>query len=136
MMLFARSITRLSVVVLLSGAFTVALASRADAQQIALQAVNATLTVADDGSAQATFSIKVTNSEESPMTGFLVTYSDGSTAPIADVPAHGAVVSDPQNAVLDLSQSQSASVPVSVTLTYTLNGSPVTVQSGITLTRS
>ena len=124
-----------AVVLFLSCLFAVAFATGAEAQQLSVTAVNASMSVAPDGTAQATFSIKVTNNERSPMTNFFVTFKDGTTATLPDVPAQDSVVSDPQTRFVDLSQNASVNIPIPVTLTYNLDGNPVEISWGIVLTR-
>jgi len=130
MMLITR---RVVTVCFLSCLFTVALATRTEAQQLGLSAINATVVIQPDGTVQATFTIQVTNREQAAMTNFTVTYTDGTTAFLPDIPSQGSAVSDPQSRTIDISHNGSASIPVPVTLTYNLDGTPVEVSKSIAL---
>src|SRR5689334_4293980 len=90
--------------------FAFASASRAEAQQLSVSAVNASVTVQPDGSAQATFSIQVTNKERRAMTNFFVVFADGTTATLDDVAPQGTVVSQPQTLTIDVSQNSSVNI--------------------------
>jgi hypothetical protein len=135
MTILMHSAKRFGLVLFLSSLFAVALAPRAEAQQLSLQAVDVAVTAPQDGTAQATFRIKVTNNEQTPLVNFVVTFKDGTTALLGDVPAQDSLVSQPQTKFIDAS-TPSASIPIPVTLTYTLDGNPVEIPWAIVLTRS
>jgi hypothetical protein len=128
-------ITRGFATLFCAGLFAVLSASSAQAQQLSASPVDATVVV-QDGTAQATFSVKVINNEQTAMTGFVITFKDGTTAALGDIDAQGSAVSDPQTQTIDVSNFPSASVPVQVTLTFTLNGDAVSMPWVISLFRS
>lgn len=134
MTILMNSAKRFASVLFLSGVFTVALAPHAEAQQLSLKAVDVVMAAPQDGTAQATFSISITNNEQAPLASFTVAFKDGTTTLLGDVPAQGSLVSQPQTKLVDVSNA-SASIPIPVTLTYALDGNPVEVPWAIVLTR-
>jgi hypothetical protein len=126
--------TRVSMVVLATGMFVVALAPCAEAQQLSINAVEVAISAPQDGVAQATFRISVTSSEQSALMSFTVAYKDGTKVELGDVPAQGSLVSALQTKYIDAS-TPSASIPIPVTLTYTVNGNAVEIPWAIVLTR-
>ena len=122
---------RWSTVLFLSAAFVTASAARADAQQLSLMAVDSTVVVTD-GVATATFRIKFTNEDSAAMTNVVVVFGDESTDSLGDVPAGGAVVSEPETKFIEI-KNESRSIPVPVTLKFSMNGEPVEVKMGISL---
>lgn len=125
---------RVSMVVLATGLFVVALAPRADAQQLSIKALDVQIGAATDGVAQVTFRISVTSNEQSPLMNFTVKFKDDSKVEIGDVPAQGSLVSDPQTKFIDVT-SASQSLPIPVTVTYTMDGTQVELPWAVVLTR-
>lgn len=127
-------VKRLSAILFMSWLFVVALATTSTAQQLSVQAVDVTITTAESGTDQATFTIQVTNSEQAALANLVVTYKDGSTAELGHVPAHETVASQPQTKPIDASTG-SVNIPIPVTLTYALDGVAVEVPWAVVLKR-
>lgn len=122
---------RLSALLFLSGAFALLSATRVDAQQLSLAAVDARVVVAD-GVATATFRIKVTNHEPAAMTNVVVVFGDESADSLGDVPPGGDVVSEPETKFIEVT-NESRSIPVPLTVRFSMNGEPVEVKMGVSL---
>ena len=133
-MTFLNSAKRTFFVLFVMGLTTVALASRAEAQQLSIQAVEVSIAAAQDGAAPATFRISVTSSEESALMSFTVAYKDGTSVELGDVPAQGSLVSDSQTKLIDVS-NPSMNIPIPVTVTYTINGTQVEIPWNVVLKR-
>lgn len=125
---------RVSMVVLATGLFMVALAPRAEAQQLSIKALEVAISAPQDGVSQATFRISVTSNEQSALMSFTVAFKDGSKVELGDVPVQGSLVSEPQTKFIDAS-SASVNIPIPVTLTYTINGTQVEIPWAVVLTR-
>ena len=125
---------RVSLVVLATGLFMVALAPRVEAQQLSIKTLEVVISAPQDGVSQATFRISVTSNEESALMNFTVAFKDASKVELGDVPAKGSLVSEPQTKFVDASTA-SVNIPIPVTLTYTVNGTQVEIPWAVVLTR-
>jgi protein-disulfide isomerase len=78
-----------------------------------------------EGTADATFTIQVTNSGGSAVSNVRVVFSDGAEVAIGDVDAQATASSDSQRRVFDTSAVPSRNFPVEVTVKYSQDGADV-----------
>lgn len=99
--------------------------------------VSATLVASEvlvaEGSADATFTIKVNNSGSSAASSVRVVFSDGAEVAIGDVAAEASASSDSQRRVFDTSASPSRTFPIQVTVKYSQDGADVEVPATLIL---
>lgn len=134
MKILIQTARRVLMTVAASGVFLFALAPRAEAQQLSIQAVEVAIGAPQDGVSQATFRISVASKEQSALMSFTVTFKDGSKVELGDVPVQGSLISDPQTKAIDASTA-SNSIPIPVTVTYSIDGTAVEIPWPIVLTR-
>ena len=124
----------LALLVILCGVLAVGSLAAFETPHVSASAVETSGTV-NDGVAQATFKIAVTNSEASAMTNFNVIFQDDSIVSIGDVDAGTTVVSDSVTRTVNLSDMASRNWPVKVTLQFALDGATHEVPWNLTLGR-
>lgn len=131
-MLSARQVRHLVLALAVCAASSV---STAHAQQVAVSAVKANVTV-QDTVATATFRVQVVNKEDAAtMTDFRIVYSDGTELRVGDVAPAATVVSDEDTRIVDLSGAPSRSIAFNVTLRFYINDTAVEMPWVITVQR-
>ena len=118
----SRTIVRsLALLLVLAGAITTVAARSGN--------VSATLVASEvltaEGSADATFTIQVTNGGSSAASNVRVVFSDGAEVAIGDVAADASASSDSQRRVFDTSAMPTHNFPVQVTVKYSQDGTDV-----------
>ncbi len=113
-------------------ALVVALAAgRAEAQQLYVSAADATVAV-QDGIANATFRVEVTN-PGAALAVVVVTFADGTSTQVNDVPAEGSARGAMETRTFDVSQTPTQNLPIPVTLSYSVDGAAVSQQATLIL---
>lgn len=105
-------------------ALVAALMTSAEARTFKASAVNGAATI-NDGLAQVSFKIEVTNDHASAMTNLFVVFEDGTEISLGDVAPSATITSEAQNRTIDVSGSASRSVVMNATLKYSLDGDAV-----------
>ena len=100
-----------------------AVAGRAEAQQLSVTAADASVTV-QNGIADATFRVAVANAGAA-LPVVVVTFADGTSTQVNDVPAEGSARGAVETHTFDVSQTPSHNLPIPVTVSYTVDGAAV-----------
>lgn len=120
----------------LAGALALAVAAFVPAA--AAQSVSATLeateVIVQDGVADTTFRIVVTNGDAAALGNVVVVFADGAEVAIGDVAPDATVASESQRRSFDLGGSPSRHVGVPVTLKYSRDGAAVEHSADLVLT--
>ena len=121
--------------------FALALATGVSASTSAAANPNVAAHVVDprgavnNGVAEGSFRISVSNGETGDVSDFTVVFSDESSVEIGSIPAGATVVSGRVTATVDMSSMPSANSPLRVTLKFTYNGEAVELPYDLTLAR-
>lgn len=120
----------------LAGALALSVAAFVPAA--AAQSVSATLeateVIVQDGVADTTFRIVVTNGESAALGNVVVVFADGAEVAVGDVAPDATVASESQRRSFDLGGSHSRHVGVPVTLKYSRDGAAVEQSADLVLT--
>jgi hypothetical protein len=111
---------------------TLPFASEAAAQKVTASMVVSEVTV-QNGIADATFRIEVSNQESEAIGNVFVVFADETSIAVGDVNAEGTAQSASTTQSFDVSQSVSEHTVIPVTLKYTVNGESVEQAASVLL---
>lgn len=116
----------------LCGVLAVCSLSAFDKPQVSASAIETSGTM-NEGVAQATFKVVVTNGETSTMTHFYVIFEDGASVSLGDVDAGKSAVSESVTRTVNTAAMESRNSPLAVTLKFALDGATHELPAKLTL---
>lgn len=84
-------------------------------------AIEATATI-DDGLAQVSFKVAITNDSTSPMSNVVIVFADNTEVTVGDIAGEATVTSGQQSRTIEIGESSTRSLTIPVTVKYSVDG--------------